>query len=100
MNWCRYRWKLRKQRDAASKRAQHAAEVRAATERRANAKTEQLKQAFLMAKADARVRQLEAFLDPLEPGVDGLAPPYPDRAGVGFGPSKGNLPPSIQLMKC
>lgn len=73
---------LRKQREAAAERAQRAAEVRAAAERRASAKTEQLKQAFLMAEADAHVRQLEEFLTRLESGIDGLAAPYSDRAGV------------------
>lgn len=73
---------LRKQRDAAAERAQQAAEVRAKAERRASAKTEQLKQAFLLAEADARVRQLEEFLARLEAGVDGMAAPYADRAGV------------------
>lgn len=51
-------------------------------ERRASAKLEQLKQAFLMAEADARVRQLEEFLARLEAGIDGMAAPYADRAGV------------------
>ena len=73
---------LRKQREAAAERAQRAAEVRAAAERRASAKTEQLKQAFLMAEADARVRQLEEFLTRLESGIDDLAAPYSDHAGV------------------
>lgn len=73
---------LRKQRDAAAERAQQAAEVRAKAERRASAKTEQLKQAFLMAEADARVRQLEEFLARLEAGVEGMADPYADRASV------------------
>lgn len=44
---------LRKQREVAAERAQRAAEVRAKTERRASAKVEQLKQAFLMADADS-----------------------------------------------
>jgi hypothetical protein len=73
---------LRKQREAAAERAQQAAEVRAKVERRASAKAEQLKQAFLMAEADARVRQLEEFLARLEAGIDGMAAPYADRAGV------------------
>jgi hypothetical protein len=73
---------LRKQREVAAERAQQAAEVRAKAERRASAKTEQLKQAFLMAEADARVRQLEEFLARLEAGVDGMASPYADRAGI------------------
>jgi hypothetical protein len=60
---------LRRQREAAAERSQQAAEVRAAAERRASAKTEQLKQAFLMAETDARVRQLEEFLARLEAGT-------------------------------
>lgn len=73
---------LRKQREIAAERARLDAEVRAKAERRASAKTEQLKQAFLMAEADARVRQLEEFLARLEAGVGGMAAPYADRAGV------------------
>lgn len=46
------------------------AEVRARAERRAGAKTEQLKQAVLMAEADTRVRQLEEFLARVEAGVE------------------------------
>lgn len=57
---------LRKQREAAAVVAQRTAEVRALAQRRATAKAEQLKQAFLMAEADARVRQLEEFLTQLE----------------------------------
>lgn len=71
---------LRKQREAAAERARQDAEVRAKAERRASAKAEQLKQAFLMAEADARVRQLEEFLARLEAGIDSTVPPYADRA--------------------
>lgn len=73
---------LRKEREAAAERAQQAAEVRAKAERRANAKAEQLKQAFLMAEADARVRQLEVFLAKLEADLGTLNAPYSERAVV------------------
>lgn len=51
-------------------------------ERRVAAKAEQLKQAFLMAEADERVRQLEVFLARLDQPTGGLAPPYGERAKV------------------
>ncbi len=70
---------LRKQRAAASLVAQREAEVRAAAQRRASAIAEQLKQAFLMADADARVRQLKEFLARLEQSSSNLSPPYNER---------------------
>lgn len=70
---------LRKQRAAASLVAQREAEVRAAAQRRASAVAEQLKQAFLMAEADARVRQLKEFLARLEQSSSNLSPPYNER---------------------
>jgi hypothetical protein len=73
---------LRKQQQASAERAQQAAELRAKAERRANAKAEQLKQAFLMAEADARVRQLKDFLGRLETEISGMVAPYPERAAV------------------
>lgn len=73
---------LRKQREAAAIVAQRAVEVRAVAQRRATAKAEQLKQAFLMAEADARVRQLEEFLTRLEQSSGELVPPYGERAKV------------------
>jgi hypothetical protein len=73
---------LRKQQQASAERAQQAAELRAKAERRANAKAEQLKQAFLMAEADARVRQLKDFLGRLETEISGMVAPCPERAAV------------------
>lgn len=73
---------LRKQREAAAIVSQRAEEVRALAQRRATAKAEQLKQAFLMAEADARVRQLHEFLAQLEQSSDELVPPYGARAKV------------------
>ena len=73
---------LRKQREAAALVAQRAAEVRAAELRRVAAKAEQLKQAFLMAEMDARVRQLEEFLARLDRSAGELASPYGERARV------------------
>ena len=73
---------LRKQREAATLVAQRAAEVRAAEQRRVAAKAEQLKQAFLMAEMDARVRQLEEFLARLDRSAGELASPYGERARV------------------
>ena len=73
---------LRQQREAAALVAQREAEVRAAEQRRVAARAEELKQAFLMAEADARVRQLQEFLARLDQSTDGLAPPYGERAKV------------------
>jgi hypothetical protein len=73
---------LRKQREAAAERAERTAEVRAKEERRASAKAEQLKQAFLMAEADARVRQLQEFVGRLESEIPGMSAPYPERAAI------------------
>lgn len=61
---------MRKQREAAAVVAQKAAEVRALRERRANARAEQLKQAFQMADVEVRVRQLTEFLERLEQTAD------------------------------
>jgi hypothetical protein len=95
---------LRKQREAAAKRAEEAAEVRAKAERRASARAEQLKQAFSMAEAEARVRQLEEFLRRLEAGVEGMAAPYADRAGVWIQVVRQQLaaknPVDEMLMRC
>ena len=73
---------LRQQREAAALVAQREAEVRAAEQRRVAARAEQLKLAFLMAEAAARVRQLEEFLARLEQSVGGLKPLYGERARV------------------
>jgi hypothetical protein len=73
---------LRKQREAAALVAQRAAEARAAELRRVAAKAEQLKQAFLMAEMDARVRQLEQFLARLDRSAGELSSPYGERAKV------------------
>jgi hypothetical protein len=73
---------MRKQREAAAERAHQDAEVRAKAERKASARADQLKQAFLMAEADARVRQLEEFLKLLEVNAESMAAPYAERAGV------------------
>lgn len=73
---------LRKQREASALVAQRAAEARAAEQRRVAAKAEQLKQAFVMAEMDARVRQLEDFLARLDRSAGELAPPYGERAKV------------------
>ena len=73
---------LRQQREAAALVAQREAEVRAAEQRRVAARAEQLKQAFLMVEADARVRQLQEFLARLDQSMGGLAPPYGERSKV------------------
>ena len=73
---------LRKQREAAAERAERAAEARAKAERRASAKAEQLKQAFLMAEADARMRQLEEFLGRLQSEIPDMSAPYQERAAI------------------
>lgn len=73
---------MRKQREAAAVIAQKAAEVRALQERRTYARAEQLKQAFQMAEADARTRQLTEFLLRLEATADGRPAPSGERVKV------------------
>lgn len=73
---------MRKQREAAAVISQKAAEVRALQERRTYARAEQLKQAFQMAEADARTRQLTEFLLRLEATADGRPAPSGERVKV------------------
>ncbi|WP_144160667.1 hypothetical protein [Paraburkholderia sp. BCC1885] len=74
--------RLRKERKASEADQQRAAEARAREQRRSEAHAEQLKQAFLMMEADARVQQLKSFLDRLEQRADDLQPPYDDRLKI------------------
>lgn len=73
---------LRKEREAAAAVARREEEARALERRRKEARSEQLKQAFLMMEADERVRRLKDFLAQLEQMADGLRPPYDERAKV------------------
>lgn len=73
---------LRKERDAREANAQRAAELRAQEQRRRDARAEQLKKAFLMMEADARVHQLKGFLERLEQRAGSLPPPLDMRANV------------------
>jgi hypothetical protein len=73
---------LRKERKTREAEQQRAEEVRAREQRRSEAKAEQLKQAFLMMEADARVEQLKSFLDRLEQGTDNYQAPYDERLKV------------------
>jgi hypothetical protein len=70
---------LRKQRQLAEAEAQRAAEVRARVVRRAGARAEQVTQAFLIAKTDADVRQLEDFLHRLEEEAAQFKSPFDER---------------------
>ncbi|NIF56678.1 hypothetical protein F3J19_32165 [Burkholderia sp. Ax-1724] len=73
---------LRKERKVREADQQRAAEVRAREQRRNESKAEQLKQAFLMMEADARVQQLKSFLDRLERRADDFQPPYDERVKI------------------
>jgi len=74
--------RLRKERKATEADQQRAAEARAREQRRSEAQAEQLKQAFLMMEADARVQQLKSFLDRLEQRADDFQSPYDDRVKI------------------
>jgi hypothetical protein len=73
---------LRKERKIREADQQRAAEVRAREQRRNESKAEQLKQAYLMMEADARVQQLKSFLDRLERRLDDFQPPYDERVKI------------------
>lgn len=73
---------LRQERQDRESSAQRASELRAQEQRCCDARAEQLKQAFLMMEADARVRQLKTFLDQLEQASADLLPPFDERAKV------------------
>lgn len=71
---------LREQRKLSEAKAKRAAEVRVREVRRAEARAEQVTQAFLMAKTDADVGQLEHFLHKLEERGPHFNAPYDQRA--------------------
>jgi hypothetical protein len=73
---------LKNERKASEAEHQRAADVRAREQRRSEAKAEQLKQAFLMMEADARVQQLKSFLDRLEQRADDFQSPYDERLRI------------------
>lgn len=73
---------LRRDRKAREIEAEKAAELEARKQCQREAKAEQLKQAFLMMDADARVSRLQAFLDRLEKRAPDLREPLGERAAV------------------
>ena len=70
---------LRKERELAEANARRAAEERVARQRRADARAEQLKQAFLMAETDANISRLKEFLDRLDKSCSTFRPPFDER---------------------
>lgn len=95
---------LRSEREAREANSRREEEIRAQQRRRREARAEQLKQAFLMMEADARVRQLELFLDRLSQTCSELSPPYDQRARVWVDVVRGELsvsnPVDEILRKC
>lgn len=91
----------RKDREANARREE---ELRAQERRRREARDDQLTQAFAMMEADARVKQLYAFLDRLEKSCRELSPPYDERAKVWIDVIKMELsvrnPVDEMLQKC
>jgi len=73
---------FRKEREVREANARRTEEQRAQEQRRREAKAEQLKQAFVMMDADARVRQLKEFLERLERTATTFRSPYDERARV------------------
>lgn len=73
---------LRKDREAREAKARHDAEMQRLEQRRRTARSEQLKQAFLMMEADARVQQLKDFLGRLEKSIPELLSPFDQRLQV------------------
>ncbi|CAN7505542.1 hypothetical protein LJR296_003357 [Cupriavidus necator] len=82
---------LKREREAREDNARRTEELRAQEYRRREARVEQLKQAFVMMEADARVRQLKAFLDRLEQTATKFATPYDERVKVWIGVVKDEL---------
>jgi hypothetical protein len=73
---------LRSEREIREANARRDEELRAQQRRRKEARAEQLKQALVMMEADARIRQLELFLDRLSKTCSEFSPPYDQRARV------------------
>jgi hypothetical protein len=96
--------KLRSERTDREARARKEEELRAQERRRREARDDQLKQAFTMMEADARVQQLYAFLDRLEKNCREFSPPYDERARVWIDVIKSELsarnPVDEMLQKC
>lgn len=95
---------LKREREAREASARRAEEQQAQERRTREARAEQVKQAFLMMEADARVRQLEHFLDRLEQTATELVAPYDERLRVWIGVVKNELavrsPVDEVLHKC
>jgi hypothetical protein len=70
---------LRAERKAKEVEARRREELEACRKHRREARTEQLKQAFLAMDADTRVKQLRAFLDRLEERAPTLREPFDER---------------------
>lgn len=75
----------RREREDCEAKARRDEELRLQERYRREAKAEQLKQAFLMTDADARVRKLREFLDRMEQGALELRPPFDERMKVWIG---------------
>ncbi len=73
---------LRREWKAREMERQEAAALEARKQEQREARAEQLKQAFLVMDADARVSQLQAFLDRMEERASGLREPLNERAVV------------------
>ncbi|RQS64276.1 hypothetical protein DID96_28535 [Burkholderia sp. Bp8963] len=82
---------LRKEREAKEKTARRDAELQRQEQQRRTARAEQVKQAFLMMEADARVRQLKEFLDRLEKSIPDFVPPFDERLKVWLDVVRGEL---------
>jgi hypothetical protein len=75
----------RKEREEREAKARRDEELRLQERHWREARAEQLKQAFLMMEADARVRQLKEFLERTEQGVSVFRPPFDERMKVWIG---------------
>lgn len=82
---------LRKEREAREAKARHDAEMQRLELQRRTARSEQLKQAFLMMEADARVQQLRDFLGRIEKRVPEFLSPFDERLRVWLEVVRGEL---------
>lgn len=82
---------LRKEREAREAKARHDAEMQRHEVQRRTARSEQLKQAFLMMEADARVQQLKDFLVRLEKRIPEFLSPFDERLQVWLKVVRGEL---------
>lgn len=73
---------VRKEREAREASAQRTGKLRAKEQRCRDARSEQLKKAFLMMEANARGHQLNGFMERLEQRAGSLQPRFDKRAKV------------------